>query len=53
MVVKNEACSLSQPVAITYYLFQEKKMSLVSVLLSSYRGFSDLSKHVFYQLFKW
>ncbi|XP_008707650.1 Werner syndrome ATP-dependent helicase-like [Ursus maritimus] len=31
MVVKNEACSLSQPVAITYYLFQEKKMSLISI----------------------
>ncbi|XP_022354487.1 Werner syndrome ATP-dependent helicase [Enhydra lutris kenyoni] len=31
VVAKNEECSLSQPVAITYYLFQEKKMSLISV----------------------
>uniref|UniRef100_A0A8C7B8E9 Bifunctional 3'-5' exonuclease/ATP-dependent helicase WRN n=1 Tax=Neovison vison TaxID=452646 RepID=A0A8C7B8E9_NEOVI len=31
VVAKNEACSLSQPVAVTYYLFQEKKMSLISI----------------------
>ncbi|XP_054364572.1 bifunctional 3'-5' exonuclease/ATP-dependent helicase WRN isoform X3 [Mirounga angustirostris] len=31
VVAKNEVCSLSQSVAITYYLFQEKKMSLISI----------------------
>ncbi|XP_027454735.1 Werner syndrome ATP-dependent helicase isoform X3 [Zalophus californianus] len=31
VVVKNEVCCLSQSVAITYYLFQEKKMSLISI----------------------
>lgn len=32
LVAKNELCSLSQSVAVTYSLFQEKKMSLVSVI---------------------
>ncbi|XP_057361150.1 bifunctional 3'-5' exonuclease/ATP-dependent helicase WRN isoform X3 [Manis pentadactyla] len=46
LVAKNELCSLSQSVAITYSLFQEKKMSLRSVAENRVLPISAVGMHL-------
>ncbi|XP_073075141.1 bifunctional 3'-5' exonuclease/ATP-dependent helicase WRN isoform X2 [Manis javanica] len=46
LVAKNELCSLSQSVAVTYSLFQEKKMSLRSVAENRVLPISVVGMHL-------
>ncbi|XP_058381149.1 bifunctional 3'-5' exonuclease/ATP-dependent helicase WRN isoform X2 [Diceros bicornis minor] len=50
LVVKNEACSISQSVAITYSLFQEKKMSLQSIAENKSLPLTAVGMHLFQAL---
>ncbi|XP_073074963.1 bifunctional 3'-5' exonuclease/ATP-dependent helicase WRN-like isoform X2 [Manis javanica] len=46
LVAKNELCTLSQSVAVTYSLFQEKKMSLRSVAENRVLPISAVGMHL-------
>ncbi|XP_039076810.1 Werner syndrome ATP-dependent helicase isoform X2 [Hyaena hyaena] len=46
LMVKNGACSLSHSVAITYSLFQEKKMSLIRIAESRILPLTEVGMHL-------